>query len=194
MRDPEHWPRSVYFSHSIMATAYGVTAIVGYYFQGNDVPAYLPAGLPKGPGKVIVNLLVAYHVLVAYVINNVPLMLMFKRRFLRGKETPLSQHFLLAVGILWCAWLLTNLIPFFEDMVSIIGALCGSPIMLGLPPLFYYSALKKKGRTMSRFDMIMCFILFFFLFPFTFFAGMISAFKSLLENWQQNGPPFTCRK
>lgn len=113
---------------------------------------------------------------------------------MEGSKTIWWKHFLLSFTLLWAAWLLTNLIPFFEDMVSIIGAMCGSPIMLGLPPLFYYYAVKAKGDQMSRFDTFMCFVSFFLLFPFTFVAGLTSAFKSLLENWQENGPPFTCRK
>lgn len=44
METPTDWPKSVFFSHSLMATAYCITAVVGYYYKGNDVPAYLPSG------------------------------------------------------------------------------------------------------------------------------------------------------
>jgi len=131
MKNPQLWPRSVYVSHTLMASCYALTAIVGYYFKGNDVPAFLPSGLKDGPAKTIVNLMVAYHVLVAYIINSVPLVAMLKRRYMNGADTPLSKHFILSTVLLWGAWLLTNLIPFFKDMVNIIGALCGSPIMIG---------------------------------------------------------------
>jgi len=194
MKNPREWPKSVYFSHTLMATAYGITAVVGYYYKGNDVPAYLPSGLKDGPAKTVVNLLVAYHVLVAYIINNVPLAAMLKRRYMKGAETSRAKHFVLSFVMLVGAWMLTNLIPFFKDMVSIIGALCGSPIMIGLPPLFYYYALKERGRAMGKVDLAVCSFLFFLLFPFTFGAGMASAFDSLIQNWKKNGPPFTCKK
>eukprot|EP00468_Gymnochlora_sp_CCMP2014_P012853 CAMPEP_0167746016 /NCGR_PEP_ID=MMETSP0110_2-20121227/3472_1 /TAXON_ID=629695 /ORGANISM="Gymnochlora sp., Strain CCMP2014" /LENGTH=313 /DNA_ID=CAMNT_0007630721 /DNA_START=404 /DNA_END=1345 /DNA_ORIENTATION=+ len=192
MKNPQLWPRSVYVSHTLMASCYALTAIVGYYFKGNDVPAFLPSGLKDGPAKTIVNLMVAYHVLVAYIINSVPLVAMLKRRYMNGADTPLSKHFILSTVLLWGAWLLTNLIPFFKDMVNIIGALCGSPIMIGLPPLFYYCALRRSGQRMGTVDAVICSTLFFVIFPFTFCSGLASAFKSLADNWANNGPPFSC--
>uniref|UniRef100_A0A7S4DVL7 Amino acid transporter transmembrane domain-containing protein n=1 Tax=Lotharella globosa TaxID=91324 RepID=A0A7S4DVL7_9EUKA len=150
MKEPGKWPQSVYLSHTIMGTSYAITALVGYYFKGSDVPAFLPDGIENGPGKIVVNLLVAYHVLVAYIINNVTLCDMLKRRYFTGAETPLYKHVSLGCALLLAAYLLTNIIPFFEDMVNIIGAMCGSPMMIGLPPLFYFFALRAKGEPMGR--------------------------------------------
>mmetsp|Transcript_21518 Transcript_21518/g.43205 ORF Transcript_21518/g.43205 Transcript_21518/m.43205 type:complete len:439 (-) Transcript_21518:63-1379(-) len=192
MRDPKEWPKSVFLSHFLMASCYGATAVIGYYYKGNDVPAFLPDGLKNGAGKTVVNLLVAYHVLVAYIINNVPLVAMLKRRYMSGADTPLQKHFGLSMVLLLSSYLMTNLIPFFEDMVSIIGAMCGAPLMLGLPPMFYYYSLRERGLKMGTFDRVICSLLFFVIFPFTFASGMVAAFKSLVDNWRENGPPFTC--
>lgn len=192
MKDPREWPKSVYLSHIVMAVCYAVTALTGYYFKGDSVPAFLPSGLKNGPGKVVINLLVAYHVLVAYLINNIPLVAMLKRKYMSGSDTPKIMHFGLSMFLLFGAWFLTNLIPFFADMVNIIGALCGSPIMIGLPPMFYYYSCKATDFKMSNIDKVICAFLFFVLFPFTFCSGMVAAFKSLVDNWVNNGPPFTC--
>lgn len=192
MREPRQWPLSIYLSHTIMATCYSITAFVGYYYLGDAAPAFLPAVLREGWLKTVVNLLLAFHVLVAYVINNIPLCAMLKRRYLKGAETPLYQHYALSLAMLAFAWLLTNVIPFFADMVSIIGALCGSPIMMGLPPLFYFRAMRAAGRRLSWADALLCALLFFLMFPFTFVAGLIAAFKSLVDNWQHNSAPFQC--
>ncbi len=192
MSQPRDWPKSVYLSHGIMAISYSITAFVGYYYKGNDVPAFLPSALKDGPGKTAINLLVAYHVLVAYIMNSIPLTAMLKRRYMQGDKTPWYKHFALSWMLLLGAWLLTNLIPFFSDLVSIIGALCGSPIMLGLPPLFFYYSVKQRGQQMSWADYLICGFLFWFVFPFTLTSGLAAAFKSLIKNWEENGPPFTC--
>ncbi|GAB5373194.1 hypothetical protein AAMO2058_001729400 [Amorphochlora amoebiformis] len=197
MKNTGDWPKALWLGQGIMIPAYTLTAALGYYFKGSGVPAFLPSALDDGPLKIIISLLVAYHVLAAYLLNNVAMVRLLKAEYFTYRETDsenyrLFKHWTLCVVICAFAWLIAELVPFFGDLVTIIGAVTGSPVMFALPPLFYYLALKQKGVEMSVFDKAMCGTCFFILFPVTFLCGIVASMNSMVEHWSQNGPPFSC--
>mmetsp|Transcript_17053 Transcript_17053/g.32354 ORF Transcript_17053/g.32354 Transcript_17053/m.32354 type:complete len:242 (-) Transcript_17053:212-937(-) len=73
MKDSSEWPKALWLGQSIMIPVYTATAFAGYYFQGDNVPDFLPDALSDGPLKTIIDIFIAYHVLAAYLLNNVAL-------------------------------------------------------------------------------------------------------------------------
>ncbi len=192
MKQPRDWPWALWTGQCLMAPLYTITAITAYYYLGEATPAYLPAALKDGPLKKGLNLLVAYHVLVGYVINNVALLRLIKTEWMSGGKTSRMAHWTVCFVICAVAWLIANLIPFFGDLVSIIGAITGGPILFGGPALFYALAMKQKGYSLSRFDAFMCVLSLVILLPFTTVVGTTAAIRHLKKTWSENGPVFAC--
>mmetsp|Transcript_378 Transcript_378/g.947 ORF Transcript_378/g.947 Transcript_378/m.947 type:complete len:517 (-) Transcript_378:359-1909(-) len=237
MKNPNYWTRALWLGQAVMIPTYTVTAGVGYYLLGDSAPGFLPAALPDNAAKTVINLLLFFHVVIAYLVHNQPLcqgieaFLFPSERVSRsdGKsfdqdsgvanrdardasneikavsnaaDSPIiadhnntanaKHHFVISTVILLSAYLVANLIPFFEELVGILGAAFGSPILLFYPPLFYIRGMQKKGYPIPTFHRVLCSVCIYILFPFTFFIGIIAAFKSLGERWADEGRPFDC--
>eukprot|EP00468_Gymnochlora_sp_CCMP2014_P007903 CAMPEP_0167750380 /NCGR_PEP_ID=MMETSP0110_2-20121227/5956_1 /TAXON_ID=629695 /ORGANISM="Gymnochlora sp., Strain CCMP2014" /LENGTH=370 /DNA_ID=CAMNT_0007635689 /DNA_START=67 /DNA_END=1176 /DNA_ORIENTATION=- len=109
MKNNKEWPKALTLGQSIMVPAYTVTAILGYYFQGKNVPAFLPDALESGPLNITVNLLIAYHVLCAYLINNIALVRFMKQHFFvlpdeASEMRRTMHHWILCVCVCASAW------------------------------------------------------------------------------------------
>jgi len=97
------------------------------------------------------------------------------------------------------AWLIANLIPFFSDVQSLIGALFGAPIVFGWPSLYYLLAKKTKDATWKETlasigpikSSISCFFL-IILTPVFLVFGTIGAVTSLANDIEDGGHPFHC--
>jgi hypothetical protein len=63
---------------------------------------------------------------------------MLKTEFFQGGKTSKTIHWALSVVIVAASWFVANVVPFFEDLVSLIGALTGGALVFGLPAAFYY--------------------------------------------------------
>ena len=78
--------------------------------------------------------------------------------------------------------------------------LSGAPIIFGYPALFFVGAHYRRAgnsvrgaiRSLKCGDVVACAIFLFILFPICTGAGLASAFSSLLRDWNDHGPPFTC--
>jgi len=191
MKDKREWPKALWLGQSVMVPTYILTAAIGYYLLGDTVPAFLPAALPNNGAKVFINLLLAFHVLVAYLVHNQPLSQAIEAIIDPKIKASRFVHFVVSSSILLSAYIVANLIPFFEQLVGIIGAAFGSPILLMYPPLFYLLGMKSAGEHIPKTHLIICGLCLFVLFPFTFFVGVASAFESLAEKWSRHRP-FDC--
>mmetsp|Transcript_20734 Transcript_20734/g.28965 ORF Transcript_20734/g.28965 Transcript_20734/m.28965 type:complete len:466 (+) Transcript_20734:381-1778(+) len=193
MRDHREWPKALWLGQGIMIPTYVITAAVGYYLLGDSVPGFLPAALPNNGSKTFINLLLAFHVLVAYLVHNQPLCQGIEMS-LDPSGVPASnlRHFAISATLLFSAWLVANLIPFFSELVGILGAAFGSPILLFYPPIFFLRGMASKGRPVAWYHRLLCNFSLWVLFPFTFIVGIVAAFHELAERWRDEGSPFDC--
>mmetsp|Transcript_19489 Transcript_19489/g.32765 ORF Transcript_19489/g.32765 Transcript_19489/m.32765 type:complete len:457 (-) Transcript_19489:546-1916(-) len=119
-----------------------------------------------------------------------------------GEETPMvdkasnvppsREDWLIAsMVVMLAAYLVANLIPFFEDLTILIGALIGGPISLGLPALFALHSNSQGGLESSpRERRVLYCILGFTLVVMV--LGFASGMDSLFHKWDTLGYPFEC--
>jgi len=181
MKTAEDWPKALWFGQSIMIPCYVVTAATGYYLLGDTVPGFLPSALPNNGVKTFVNLLLCFHVIIAYLIHNQPLTQGIEAQMDPTKRASNVRHFWLSTSILFSSYVVANLIPFFSELVAILGAAFGSPILFAYPTTFYLRGMKSRGLPVPRKHMILCSFALYVLFPLTFILGIISAFVTLAE-------------
>ena len=204
-KNPKEFTKSSSFAFAIMCFFYMFAVIVAYGVDGDQVVGYLPDVLTAGAVKTFVNILVVLHVTVGYVlsmqaVHSYAHSKVFPKTF-KSESTPARIHWLLiTVSFIFFAFVIANLVPFFSDVNSLIGALLGAPIVFGFPSLYYLLAKKTKGTSWKETLMtklgpiksgISCFFL-FILFPVFCTFGTIGAVMKLINDVEHSGRPFDC--
>ena len=167
MKDSRDFGKAVTVANASMGCIYLLTCLIVTVFSrlhGNKVPAFLPNAIPASDTtlRMIVGLLLSYHVTISYILNNQPLS--------NALHAMLSPSTLLdydtwrgrLIWILITSCLLTfsigvaNSIPFFSTFQSLVGSLMGAPLMFGWPAYFYWKANWTQDGEMRRCDIFLC--------------------------------------
>jgi amino acid permease len=89
------------------------------------------------------------------------------------------------------SYTVANAIPFFQDLVSLIGALTSVPLTLTLPALLYRYAIQQVslwrysvGST-SSYSLLVYSMIFLV-------VGLSGALYSIDRDWAYQGKPFSC--
>ena len=138
MRDPSTFGKGLAAANGIYTSVYVSVSVVCFYLAGRDVKPFLLDSVPSGPLRIIAALLLGFHILIAYVLCGQPLHIV-----LHEWVSPATAHDTTGVGqlkhtaitftVLVLAFLVSNLIPFFEDLQGIIGSFCAAPIIFFFP-------------------------------------------------------------
>lgn len=140
---------------------------------------------------------------VSYAINSQALCSSMERFLLSSgrwdQTNERTRWFFLTLAVAISSYLLSNAVPFFKDLVALIGALTSVPLTLFLPTLLY-----RKFHGL-RLLLPHCFKLpnhhetswgsyALLLFSFAFFVvGLIGATYSINLDWSNQRRPFACR-
>mmetsp|Transcript_54506 Transcript_54506/g.162868 ORF Transcript_54506/g.162868 Transcript_54506/m.162868 type:complete len:93 (-) Transcript_54506:524-802(-) len=84
-----------------------------------------------------------------------------------------------------------NAVPFFKDLVALIGALASVPLTLLLPAVFHHRVLrlpmlKMAGRRDAASYLLVLFALAFMV------CGLVGVLDSIEMDWAKQGLPFAC--
>lgn len=105
--------------------------------------------------------------------------------------TPGQRWLVLTLGVCISSYLVSNAVPFFKDLVGLIGALTSVPLTLTLPALLHRKArhLRLLLPTIPSLGSSSL-----FLYSLVFLAiGLVGAISSIDEDWLGHGRPFSCR-
>jgi len=185
MREPNKSPISLASALAIFGSFYIIVSqLAGPYPQ-----PFLFDSIPKATiARRVAGFFLWLHVAVSYAINSQALcssidrLALYKITFLNIKLHPKVRWFILTLTTSVLAFLVANAIPFFQDLISLIGALTTIPLSLSFPAIFYRKAL---------FSSWLSYFLLLFSLLFTF-CGLLGAFTSIDIDWKNHGPPFSC--
>jgi len=188
LRDRNSAPKSL----GLSVTVFGASYVAVCLLAGPAPPSFLFDALPIGSwNRRIGGLLLWMHVVVSYAINCQAIGSSIDRLFFHKIEFAglNSKHALrwlfLTLMLSMSSYLVANFIPFFKDLLGLIGALTSVPLTLSLPAIFWR---KAKGIT-SVWNVSFALLAFSVLF---LFFGMIGAVDSIALDWRNHGPPFSC--
>mmetsp|Transcript_6087 Transcript_6087/g.9029 ORF Transcript_6087/g.9029 Transcript_6087/m.9029 type:complete len:487 (-) Transcript_6087:34-1494(-) len=154
----------------IMALSFYVTAYAAIVLAaGPDPPAFLLDVFLTSDGRArtgftsrCCGFLLFAHVAVSFAINQQALAATVISRFFHipvNNQSTLQKcyrhagthriWFFVTFFITLCAWLVANAIPFFQDLVALIGALTATPLSFAFPMLLYSLASKFYSDRMS---------------------------------------------
>ena len=168
-----------------------------------DPPSFLFDAVSAGNGRRLAGFLLWIHVAVSFAINSQALCSSIDRiKFHNVTIFSLHKHHRLRWAILTflvsiSSFFIANAIPFFKDLVSLIGALTSVPLTLLLPAIYHR---KIRGLPLCfwsfnsylrRQEDIWSFLLVAFSVIFLI-CGVAGSLSSIEIDWSQHGPPFSC--
>jgi amino acid permease len=186
-------------SLGIALGGFGTVYLLTCFLAGDDPPSFLFNAISSGIERRIAGLLLWIHVAVSFAINSQALCssldrLKFHRVSIFGldqKHTLRWATLTLLVGI--TAYFIANAVPFFKDLVALIGALTSVPLTLLLPGIYHR---KAQGLPLFCLDSgsigditSLSLIIFSCIF---LICGVIGSISSIQADWADHGPPFAC--
>lgn len=184
-------------SETMPALAVAIFAFFAIYvvvvlLAGPTPPGFLLDALLEKPSVIrrTAGILLFCHVLVSYAINLQPLAKSIERVLFAStnKEAATSPQrwFGLTFAITATAWLVANAVPFFSDLVSLVGALASAPLAFAIPAVLYlHSPAGTKHRRREA----------YFHCGLTFavqVVGTVGSVHSIVRHWEHYTIPFNC--
>jgi len=201
MKHPEEFAQKSGTGALALATSlYFVTILITYSKCGEHTPESVVSVIPDGPWKRIASVLMIFHIMVTYAINNQVTIRGFfcATGWYTGLESSVKGHIVWAIissVITGLAMMLTMAIPQFDNFTGLIGNFCAAGCML-LPGLFFLlvqSQLKTWEQSSLRtvvmalcWPMMLLGIIFLVL-------GMQASIHQIIEDSKTDmGKPFGC--
>lgn len=211
LKDPRDFPKALTLLQITDVSMYIVTAVVIYVFSGNDVAALALDSARKDWRKVAFGVALPTIVIAGVINGHIAVKWIYVRLLRDSKEDLIHKKTLKARGIwivvafvTWLtAWLISEIIPLFGDLVGLTGALFGSWFTYGLQGFFWFMMmykregwrLRKRGdwqmgwrkRFLTALNLLNILIGFV-----VFIAGTLSASKVINDHTSTAGKPFSC--
>mmetsp|Transcript_23472 Transcript_23472/g.26755 ORF Transcript_23472/g.26755 Transcript_23472/m.26755 type:complete len:365 (+) Transcript_23472:394-1488(+) len=206
-------PHSLGIALSGFGAIYGIVCIIA----GPNPPEFLFDAIPSGSGRRIAGLLLWIHVAVSFAINSQALCssidrLSFHRVSIcsyKLNNLHKTRWALLTFLVAISSYMIANAIPFFKDLVSLIGAFTSVPLTLLLPAIFhrkirdlpiwkmeFHSLMSSSSSVSSSMTSLIyndlgTYLLLVFSAIFLV-CGVIGSLSSISIDWKNHGPPFAC--
>jgi len=193
MKEPKDFPKAYCINGPLQLGFYLIAGLVGYAYRGDQAKGYLLDELPFGTGFRIASFMLFLHVLITYSIKSTVLTRHLYQSMATDPAYEKSQWFMLTTVIMIGGSMLALSMPFFGDMLGLIGCLLGAPICFFLPITFYLCG-KKCRDELSSIPMwywpMMAFLVIYGLLSFT--MGTYASIMQINLDWASLGAPFSC--
>lgn len=159
--------------------------------SSQDPPSFLFDSIAPGWNRRLGGFFLWIHVVVSYAINSQAICSSMDRLFFHRVMPNNAQRrwMILTLGVSVSSYLVANAVPFFKDLVSLIGALTSIPLTLMIPAIFFRRT--WANHIVWRPDLTWSFALLLFATIFTL-TGLVGAVRLTQMDWMSHGPPFSC--
>ena len=193
--DRDDSPKSL----GIALISFGAVYLIVCLLAGPDPPSLLFDAISSGPQRHIAGFLLWVHVAVSFAINSQAICssldrLKFHRvtMFGLGKRHK-ARWAVLTFLVALSSYFIANAVPFFKDLVALIGALTSVPLTLLLPALYHRKVIDAPLFWIGSGSCndICSFLLVIFSVIFLV-CGIVGSIFSIEMDWANHGPPFAC--
>jgi len=189
-------PKSLGISLATFGGVYTLVCILA----GPNPPSFLFDAISPGFGRKVAGFLLWIHVAVSFAINSQALCSSIDRLgFHRLTSGAIGLHNLhktrwavLTLLVAVSSYVIANAVPFFKDLVALIGALTSVPLTLLLPAVFHRKIMHAPLFTIASRHDILPYLLIAFSIVFLL-CGIVGSLSSIEIDWAGHGPPFACR-
>jgi len=151
MEKPSQFPRAFAVTGPIMVSIYLTVALTCHYFgigRGDIVES-----MPRGPVMRLTATMLFMHVLIVYLIKSVVLQQFCHALFSpadANKRSVLAytKHGSFGLAMLVFGFLVANAVPFFSQLLGLIGGFLGGPINFLFPIYMYLAAVGRHKQAL----------------------------------------------
>jgi amino acid permease len=196
MRNPKEFKKSLLmFSGPFQFTVYALTGSIGYFLIGKSANGLLIKQIPQGTAFRVSAFLLAVHMVLTFMVKGTVLsraIHMFVSPETAKDFSSLKAYrvfFFVATAVMLFCFFVANLIPFFDDLTALLGALQTPFVGFVLPIMFVLKARKKLQRDNRKYETrFMALIIAFMVL--LFFVGLATSTSNIISKWQSYGSPF----
>jgi len=196
MEDMKEFPKA-YFAYSLpfQAAAFIGVGLSVYYFRGDAASGMIVDEIPFGNSERYAAICLVGHMLITYVIKSVVLcrglLKEFHRRDMITSCNTWSAWHYMVLAVLASSWLLAQIVPFFSDLVNLLGSTF-TPTIAFMTPMFLYLLLARvQDFTPSRLEMVAIAVEVAVSVVMLLY-GTVSNGIHIYEQWNNYGYPFEC--
>jgi len=145
MSAPEDFPHVFAVNAPLQVMMYLVVACTGYHYAGSKAEGYFLDNLPLGASLSWSSGFLLAHVCIAFLLKNSIIARYFHglvspRRAQEAGLVAHAEYAACACVLLVISYFIANVIPFFSDLLGLIGGLLSGPTSFLLPIAFYIGA------------------------------------------------------
>ncbi|KAJ1651883.1 hypothetical protein IWQ61_007655 [Dispira simplex] len=187
MKNPQSWPRVITVSMFSITIMYLLMSICGYAVYGNTTVSPILSNLPAGAAKNVALILISLHVILA-----APIMLTtFALEVEQGHNITVERlgrtreflvRFAFRTIIVAALYGIAIAIPFFSDVLSLIGALSTCMVFFVFPTIWYVRLFGFK--VLRWWEWILCIVI-LVLGVVGVIMGSVQAIQSLIQHTQE---------
>jgi amino acid permease len=200
MKDREEFPKAyTCLSAPFQCAAFMIVGLGGYYFKGDSVDGIIVDTIGFGPTFRLAAMCLLSHMLITYLIKGI-VFCKGVHRSLEGDGADEKGNRAWAVwaSIVGCTialtWFTAQLVPFFNDLVDLLGASL-TPFCCWIVPIGLYVSTVSSGGLKDRsiglvewaiigVELLLSVVL--------MIAGTGITVAHIFEQWQSYGGPFEC--
>lgn len=196
LQERKNAPRAL----GLSIATFGICYVLICLLAGPNPPSFLFDAIPKGSyNRHVAGVLLWIHVVVSYAINSQAICssmdrLLWKKYIpTRWRDCKAAvRWFWLTLGMALSSYCVANAIPFFKDLVSLIGALTAVPLTLMLPALLWRRHLQVPLFGFIPQSCLASSGLFYFSLIFMVLA-LLGCLYEIGQDWSHHGAPFACQ-
>jgi len=199
MQDTSEFPRAYLgFSVPFQLLAFSFVGLGGYYYRGDALTGIIVDFIPFNLWFRIAAACLLSHMMLVYIVKSTVVCRAVHRKISPDTADGESETGRLVwsstvVGVMLAAICISQTIPFFTDLVELLGAIAAPWTCWIVPILLYVVHMYNSGRLseISKLEWLM-FAIELTLAVVVSFGGTYMSILSIREHWKTYGPPFGC--
>jgi len=202
MKKPSDFPKSLYTSYPVIFILYACVVTVSYAYQGRETPGYILEMLNYSGTKSFANLMMFLHMQISFTLNIQVSSRAIHRRYDRDLANCIdtsnprfwkaqSQWFVITSILMFCTYTLSNLIPFFDDFVELVGSMLSPFLAFLFPCVFYLKTAKMNSIIIDQSERFLIYGIIALGVSVVLF-GTIASIRDLVHHTEEYGSPFDC--
>ena len=197
MQDDKEFRKSLlYLSGPFTLVSYVTVACWGYYFVGSNAQGMIITNIPPGPAYRAAATFLFVHIIITFLIKGIVLTRVVQRFTVTSSLNDFSfggnvTYFFISTGLLGFTFVLANLVPFFDDLTSLLGSFFMPVVGFVLPIMFVLRARKLNNVETPTWERILMGVICFVMVVLCI-VGTVASMDAILKRWVTYGKPFEC--
>lgn len=199
MKDPADFPKAYLVSAPFQGFVLLICGLGGYYYLGSNADGMILDNIPFGRGLQMAAACLLLHMLVTYLLKGVVLCRAIhsycdQRGCNEDNMRGWSQWGAIVVATLAASWFIAQLVPFFGDMVELLGGTCTPFCCFVIPIVAYLQWARTMGGPEAEPSKAeWCLIAVELLLAIALMLAVpYFSMQRISANWTHYGAPFSC--